>query len=137
MALTKDTPRQYVGECQANYYPVAGSQNIYQGAALGKSTLGVVSEFTDGDVFAGFATDAITTGADPKGAQILVNVKGGIRLTVAASGASAVDAVVYATDDNTFSVTDSGSDTAIGVLRRQHAANGTEWTVDFKAAGIQ
>ncbi|MEM7166027.1 MAG: hypothetical protein AAF581_11205 [Planctomycetota bacterium] len=137
-ALTKDTPRSYMGNAAPGLrlFKVAANTTIYQGGALAKTATGEVSPFTDGDVFAGFASDGIKTD-DSTGVDLEVYTEGKILLNISASTASAIGTSVYVTTDGDFSLTDSGSDTVLGVLYHQKSASSTWWYVDFKGAGNQ
>jgi predicted RecA/RadA family phage recombinase len=83
---------------------------VYEGSAVGEnSSLGTVRNFTDGDAFLGFALRQAASGA-----QATVVTSGYIRLTVTGGATATLGAAVYATTSDTFSTTDSGSDTSIG-----------------------
>ena len=137
MALSADEPRKYASGVPGLLasLPVAASTTLYEGAALGLTSTHARA-FTDGDTFLGFAIRKADNSAGAA-ADIAVEVRtrGIVKLTVAGSGSSAPGAAVYATADNTFSITDSGSDTQIGKLHQQ--VDDTAWLVYFESTPVR
>ena len=119
-----------------NDIPCVASDIVYEGAAVGLSS-GYARPFTDGDDFCGFAiakTDNSSGSAGDK--YVRVMQKGVVRLTVGGTLAvTDLNALVYATDDDTFSKTDSGSDTVIGRIARFIST--TEAMVAFEAEALR
>jgi len=117
--------------------PVIAADIIYEGAAVGESaSSGTARPLVDGDTFLGFAVAKADNSA---GAASAINVRtaqrGLVLLTLAAAAEADLGAAVYATDDDTFSLTDSGSDTQIGVLTRFVSA--TTAIVHFEATALR
>lgn len=103
----------------ANDLPVKATTHLFEGVALGNSS-GYAQELADGDEFLGFAAREADNSSGASGdIDVLVYQKGSILLTVTGvDSVDDVDKVVYCTGPNTFSLTDSGSDTAVGKVRR-------------------
>lgn len=114
-------------------YPVIATDIIYQGAAVGENGSGYARPLNAGDPFLGFAIATADNSAGAAGAvNVTVRTEGRIRLTVA--GATAVTAndrpIVYASDDNTFTLTAS-TNSRIGRVQRWIAS--TDCIVEFNA----
>ena len=122
--LSANKARQYEAGIEPvfNDVPVIASDIIYEGAAVGESaSTGNARPFTDGDNFIGFAVakaDNSASGAAIGDVNVRVIQKGNIVLPLASITDDDFNAPVYATDDDTFSITDTGSDTQIGKLIR-------------------
>ena len=131
--LSANTERTYaVGEHRDTSKPVDASATIYKGACLGDDASGYVRQLQDGDPFRGFALEKADNSSGAAGAiNCAVRYKGIVELTVTGGALNKTNATVYATDSNTFSITDSGSDTAIGVIHRH--VSGTTCMVRFDA----
>lgn len=100
-------------------YPVIAADIIYQGAAVGENGSGYARPLEAGDPFLGFAEAKADNSAGAAGA-ITVNVKarGRIVLPISSIGITANDRpVVYASDDDTFTLTAS-TNTPIGHVSR-------------------
>lgn len=111
-ALTADLPREYAWNSKGPHLAYTAVGTVYEGAAVGEvSSDGTCRNFVDGDYFLGFAAAQTANGA-----LCTVVTRGVVRLTVSGGATNALGAVVYATTSNTFSTTDSGSDTAIGTI---------------------
>lgn len=115
-------------------YPVIANDIIFQNAAVGENGSGYARPLQAGDAFLGFAVakaDNAGGSAGDKGVQ--VRTRGRVRLTVA--GATAVTAndraPVYASDDDTFTLT-ATSNSLIGFVSRWIAS--TDCIVEFDAA---
>jgi len=117
--LAIDTPRDYqIGDRED--YPVIASDIIYEGAAVGENASGYARPLEAGDAFLGFAVDKADNAAGAAGDKnVTVKTRGRAKLAVA--GATAVTAndrpAVYASDDNTFTLT-STSNSLIGYVSR-------------------
>jgi hypothetical protein len=97
-------------------YPVIASDIIYAGAAVGENASGYARPLAAGDPFLGFALSKADNAAGSAGdINVRVRRRGTYRLTVA--GATAITAndhpIVYASDDDTFTLTAS-TNTPIG-----------------------
>ena len=108
--LTKDVTRTYeLGDI--NEFPVLGGELIYQGGAIG---LQVASGYARGllptDKFLGFAEnhiDAVNSSDGEK--NIRVKKKGAAILEIPGITLVDVGKSVYATDDNSFTLSNTGS----------------------------
>lgn len=101
-------------------YPVIAADIIYQGAAVGENGSGYSRPLQAGDPFQGFAAEKADNSAGAAGAEtVRVRTRGKVQLAVA--GATAITAndrpAVYASDDNTFTLT-STSNSLIGYVSR-------------------
>ena len=130
--LAADTLREYeLGDVEE--YPVVATDIIYQGAAVGENDAGYAQPLVATKAFLGFAeSQADNSTGDAGDINVRVKTKGRIRLTVA--GATAITAndrpIVYALDDNSFTLT-STSATPIGYVSRWLAS--TDCIVEFDA----
>lgn len=118
-------------------YPVIATDIIYEGAAVGENGSGYARPLQAGDAFLGFAVSKADNATGSAGdVKVTVRARGRVRLTVA--GATAITAndrvAVYATDDNTFTLTASGA-SLIGYVSRWIAS--TDVVVEFDAALVK
>lgn len=116
--LTVDTPRVYqLGDLEE--YPVIAADIIYEGAAVGENASGYSRPLQAGDVFQGFALEQVDNAAGSAGdKRVRVRTKGRIELAIAAIAITANDRpAVYASDDNTFTLTAS-TNSLIGYVSR-------------------
>lgn len=100
-------------------YPVIANDIIYQGAAVGENGSGYARPLAAADVFLGFA-EAKADNATGGAGAINVNVKkrGNIVLPISGLAITANDRpVVYASDDDTFTLT-ATSNSPIGRVSR-------------------
>lgn len=117
-------------------FPVIADDIIYEGAAVGENAAGYSRPLVAGDPFQGFAVAKVDNTAGSAGdKRVTVRRKGLVRLTVA--GAATVTAndgaKVYASDDNTFTLT-ATSNSLIGVVSRWDAP--TDCLVHFDADAV-
>jgi len=115
-------------------FPVIASDIIYEGSAVGENGSGYSRPLVAGDPFQGFAIDGDYDNSDGSAGDINVHVQAeGIAiLAISALAVTANDqAPVYASDDNTFTLT-AGSNTLIGNVRRWVSTGYAE--VAFKVA---
>lgn len=136
MALAKDTVRDYAAGAETifNSHPAASATTWYEGGAIGLTAAGGLARpLLDTDTFAGFADRG---GVNPSGGseQIRVRAKGIVRLLVTGVVITSVGAKVYATADDTFTLT-STTAVAIGRVYR-YLANG-EAEVYFEAHALR
>lgn len=130
--LAADAPRNYdLGD--HNTLPVIAADIIYEGAAVGENASGYSRPLVAGDPFQGFCQGKVDNSAGAAGAKnVEVISSGKVQLTVA--GATAITAndfpPVYASDDNTFTLTAS-TNTLIGNVHRWIAS--TDCIVSFYA----
>ena len=120
-----------------NDVPAVGSDIIFAGAAVGDNASGLARPFVDGDPFLGFAVAKCDNSAGAASAKsVRVAQRGTVKLTLGGTVTAAkIGDPVYATDDNTFSLTDSGSDVAIGSLTR--FITSTTGMVYFEALAVR
>lgn len=117
--LAVDLPRAYeLGTIEE--YPVIATDIIFEGAAVGENGSGYARPLVAVDPFIGFAESKADNSTGAAGAvNVRVRQKGKVQLTVA--GATAITAndrpIVYALDDNSFTLT-SASATPIGRVSR-------------------
>jgi hypothetical protein len=111
--LATDKPREYSNEVDPlpEELPVIASDIIYEGAAVGANTSGDMRPLVSGDYFRGFAERQVDNSAGSAGdKRVRLKRRGIVKLTV--TGVEDDDDVglpVYATDDDTFSLTPVGS----------------------------
>ena len=84
---------------------------IYEGAAVGDNGSGLARPLVAADPFLGFASRKADNAAGAAGAKnVNVRARGTTRLTVVGASSDAdIGEDVYASDDNTFTLTASGS----------------------------
>ena len=103
--LTKDMLRTYeLGDI--NEIPVLGGETIYQGSAVGASSEnGYARSLQPDDKFIGFAEDHIDAVNSSDGQKnVRVRKKGSIILEVAGASLTDINKSVYATNDNSFTL---------------------------------
>ncbi len=134
--LTKNEPRSYqIGDNED--YQVIAADIIYEGAAVGENGSGYARPLVAADPFLGFAERMADNSAGSAG-DINVTVKERGKVVVNVVGASAITAndrpAVYASDDNTFTLT-STSNSLIGYVSRW--VSGTQCVVEFDALAVK
>lgn len=116
--LAVDVPRGFsLGDLDE--YPVIASDIIYEGAAVGENASGYARPLAAADPFLGFAMEQADNSAGSAGdKRVRVLVRGAVTLPISGLAITANDhPPVYASDDNTFTLTSSGN-TKIGWVRR-------------------
>jgi len=115
-----------------NDLPIVASDIIYEGAAVGENGSGAFRPLVGGDNFAGFATRKCDNSSGSAGDKnINLKTKGRIKLSVTGvTGVTDEGSTVYATDDDTFTLTSSGA-SSIGKIVRY--ISGTNVIVAFEA----
>lgn len=105
--LAKNEPRAYeLGN--DNHIPMIAADIIYEGAAVGDNGSGYARPLSAGDPFRGFSTEKVDNSAGAAGDKnVPVISKGRILLDVASLAITDVGAPVYASDDDTFVLTES------------------------------
>ena len=129
--LADNKPRAYeTGDF--NDLPVIAADIIYEGAAVGENASGYFRPLVANDDFAGMAVKKADNASGAAGAvNVKVRQKG--RITIDVTGVSAVtdeQSTVYASDDNTFTLTSSGNSTIGKIIRW---ISGTKCVVAFEA----
>lgn len=129
--LAANTPRAYEMGNRNDILMVA-SDIIYEGAAVGVvAASGHARPLVAADAFAGFAEATADNSAGAAAAlRVRVITEGRIELPVTGAVITSIGAAVYASDDNTFTLT-STSNTKIGKVHR-FVSTGVA-VVDFKA----
>lgn len=133
--LAKDAPRSFeLGEI--GEIPVIAADIIYEGAAVGDNGSGYARPLAAADPFLGFAESTVDNSAGAAGdKRVRVRERGKVVLAVVgASGVGDVGEVVYASDDDTFTLTSSGN-TPIGKVARH--ISGTTCLVYFEALPVR
>jgi len=116
--LTEDTPRDFqLGDLED--YPVVASDIIYEGAAVGENASGYARPLQAGDQFLGFAQSQVDNSDGVAGAKtVTVRTRGRVKLSIGSLAITANDRPkVYASDDNTFTLTPT-SNSHIGFVSR-------------------
>lgn len=116
--LAVDTPRAYqLGDHEE--YPVIAADIIYEGAAVGENGSGYSRPLAAGDVFQGFCLEHVDNSAGSAGdKRVRVLSRGRVELAISGLAVTANDRpAVYASDDNTFTLT-STSNSLIGYVSR-------------------
>jgi hypothetical protein len=137
--LSADAPRVFETghDNMINDLPVIASDIIYDGAAVGESsTTGTYRPIQGGDNFAGFATKKVDNSAGSAGDKnVNVYQRGVVQIpVVGATGDTDNGAAVYATDDDTFTLTASGGSQIGKVLRH---VSGTTCMVYFEGLSVR
>lgn len=132
--LAQDKPRSFaVSEAlDQNEIPAVATDIIYEGAAVGDSS-GNARPLVGGDAFIGFCRERCDNSAGAAGAKkVKLIERGKIQLSVTGvSSSDNIGATVYATDDDTFTLTASGA-SSIGKVARW--ITGTTCIVFFESA---
>jgi hypothetical protein len=114
--LAADLPRPWVlGDFEQ--HPVIANDIIYEGAAVGDNGSGYSRPLAAGDPFLGFAQTRVdNTGGSAGDKAVRVKREGAVQLPVASLAITDVGKPVFASDDNTFVLTQS-TNTRIGTVR--------------------
>lgn len=132
--LAMNSPRAYE-EGDYNSHPMIANDIIYEGAALGDNGAGYARPLVAGDKFLGFAAKkADNTGGAAGAIRVLVRDEGKAELALATVAITDVGADVYASDDDTFTLT-VGANSKIGVVSRY--VDATTAVVSFAARGAE
>lgn len=129
---TADIPRIFKGPLVKNN--VTAGETIYYGVACSDlSGGGTLAMLNDGEDFVGFSLQSAASGETCQ-----VAAQGIVRLTVTGvDAATDFGTVVYCTEGDTFSLTDSGSDTVIGKVLRVHSTADNTADVFFQADALR
>lgn len=117
-ALTNDTNRIYeIGNI--NEIPVAGGELIYQGAAVGGNSSGYARGLHASDLFLGFAEERCDNSNGADGAKnVRLRKIGSVLLEISGVTLADISKSVYATNDNTFTLSSAGNAVYIGQISR-------------------
>lgn len=116
--LSQNTPRALMlGDIED--YPVIAGDIIYEGAAVGEDAAGYSRPLVAGDPFQGFAEEKADNSDGGAGAiDVNTRRRGRVELAIAGVAITANDGpAVYASDDNTFTLT-VGANSKIGHVSR-------------------
>lgn len=117
-ALTNDTNRVFEVNNDSNAVALAAGTKVFQGSLIGKTATGYGRALEAGDTAMGFAKDNVdnTDGTD---GEKIVEVKSMGKVSLFISGLTIADIGkdVYASDDNTFTLT-STDNSKVGKIVR-------------------
>ena len=119
---SSDAERDWLVGLDANAIPAVAADIIYKGSAVGDNAAGYGRPLVAGDPFRGFAAaqcDNLLGAAGDK--EILLIKRGVVKLAVTGLVITDVDALVYASDDDTFTFDPTGN-TLIGKVARYVSA---------------
>jgi hypothetical protein len=116
--LATDTPRDYQIADREDYLVIA-DDIIYAGAAVGENGSGYARPLVAADPFLGFAIEQCdNSGGSAGDKRVKVHTRGRIKLAITSIAITSNDRpAVYASDDNTFTLTDT-SNSLIGYVQR-------------------
>lgn len=121
--LNTDTNRVFETPADSNAIPVAANAKIYQGALVGKTTAGQGRPLQAGDTAVGFAKDNTDNSNGVDGEKTCeLKARGKVSLFISGITLSDIGRKVYASDDNTFTLTATGN-SAVGKLVRFEKAD--------------
>lgn len=115
--LAVDTPRAYqLGDHEE--YPVIAADIIYEGAAVGENGSGYARPLQAGDPFLGFCLEQADNSAGSAGdIRARVRSRGRVQLAISSIGITSNDrAPVYASDDNTFTLSRGATNSFVGTV---------------------
>ena len=128
MALSADKARQFgvISPNDVNTIPLAASAQVYQGSIIGNNGAGYGRALTAGDKFLGIVhNDGVLNGSTAGGSSCNVIARGVLK-NIAVTGASAaadLGRLVYASDDDTLTLT-AGANTLVGRITRYDSDSG-------------
>lgn len=133
-ALTAATTRAYeLGD--ENDLELAAATRVFGGGAVGVNAAGYAKPLAAGDKFGGFALGSMDNLGGGNGEKrVKVRTNGEIRLPIAGITQTSFGQPVYASDDNTFTMTSTGN-SKIGYVKRFAGAG--FGIVQFFSAGHQ
>ena len=120
--------------------PVIASDIIYEGSAVGESTTtGTFRPLAGADTFRGFCVRRADNASGSASAiKVRVIEQGLVQLTVTGvDNANDVDAAVYASDDDTFTLTSTTTNTQIGKVITVDDTTNNLATVFFQSVGLR
>lgn len=123
--LNADVLRTFETQEDSNALPVASKAKIFGGALVGRTEDGYGRTLQAGDIAAGFAIDAVdNTDGEDGDATVEVKARGKVSLFVSGLSVSDVGKSVYASDDNTFTLTETGNSLVGKIVRFEKADYG-------------
>lgn len=140
--LTKDTPRLYDPAVEPIFADVPGkiSTTIYQGAAVTDDGSGGECDglLAASEAFLGFVERGVITNATTSDINVRIRQKGVIK-DLAVTGLDAdtdIGVAVYASDNNTFTLTSTTTNVQIGKVQAYKGVSGFG-DVYFEAAAVR
>lgn len=137
--LEKDKPRVFAltgAHPEYNEVPIIANDTVFAGAAVGESsTSGTGRPLTGGDNFMGFAIERCANeGGSANDKQIKVLASGRAELIVTGvDNLNDEGATVYASDDDTFTLTNTTTNSSIGKVERVISTSTGKALVYFEA----
>ncbi len=120
--LNADTLRTFETQEDTNALPVASKAKIFGGALVGRTEDGYARALQAGDAVVGFAKDAVdNTDGEDGDTTVEVKARGKISLFVSGLSVADVGKNVYASDDNTFTLTETGNSLVGKIVRFEKA----------------
>lgn len=132
--LSANAPRSYQLGSEG-LVPMVATDIIYEGAAVGTAS-GLARPLAAADPFAGFAMEKADNAAGSAGDKsVRIRTRGRVSLEVTGvTGVGNLGAKVYASDDDTFTLT-ATDNSLIGVV--SEFVSGTTVIVEFDAASVK
>ncbi len=122
-ALTTDEIRTYETPNDSNTIPVLTAKKIFLGSLVAKTDAGYGQPLTAGDIAVGFAKDNIDNTNGKSGEKtVALKAKGKVSLYISGITAADIGSKVYASDENTFTLTVT-SNSYVGKLIRIEKTN--------------
>jgi len=101
-----------------NEVPVIAGDIVYEGAAVGDNGSGYARPLQAGDYFYGFAEqNADNTGGAAGDEKVRVRTQGAVQVPISGLAITDIGAAVYASDDDTFTLT-ATANTYVGRVTR-------------------
>ncbi len=123
--LTNDTLRTYETQDDSNALPVAAGTKIFGGALVGCTDTGYARPLQAGDPTAGFAVDgADNTDGEDGAVPVAIKARGKVCLYIPGITASDIGKNVYASDDDTFTLTAPDNSLVGKLVRIEEPDNG-------------
>lgn len=138
MALTADIYRAYETSVdrEINEAPVIASGKIFEGSAVGDGGVGNARALVAADPFLGFAREMVDNAGGAAGAKrVKLVTAGAVDLVLTGTEPTTpLGALVYASDDGTFTHT-AAANTTIGKITRKIST--LRYIVRFEGVGIR
>lgn len=123
--LTNDTLRTYETQDDTNALPVASKAKIFGGALVGLTEAGYARPLQAGDKAVGFATDGVDNCDDVDGAiHVTLKTRGKVCLYISGITVADIGKNVYASDDDTFTLTATDNSFVGKLVRIEEPDNG-------------
>lgn len=120
--LNADTLRTFETQEDTNALPVASKAKIFGGALVGRTEDGYARALQAGDAAVGFAKDAVdNTDGEDGDTTVEVKARGKVSLFVSGLTVADVGKNVYASDDNTFTLTETDNSLVGKIVRFEKA----------------